>query len=652
MKILVGLSLILCLVNLVYLLTFDNNVHRALSFTIVLLVASIPLAMEIVTTTTLAIGSKQLAGEGAIVTNLQAIEEMATMSILCSDKTGTLTLNQMKIQKDACVIYESNETVDSVLVMAALGTKWNEPPKDALDRLTLGEVNHDLLRPYTMQDHIPFDPEIKRTESTVTNADNGESFQVSKGAPHVILKLVAANDPIMQNTVEKNVADLGAKGIRSLAVARTVQGEWKMMGLLAFLDPPRPDTKETIQEAIRYGITVKMITGDHLLIARNTADVLEMGSNIQSPDSLPTLDPETKEEPTDLAKTYGTLCIESDGFAQVYPEHKFLIVKCLQEMKFTVGMTGDGVNDAPALKRADVGIAVADSTDAARAAADIVLTRPGLSAIIHGIVVAREIFQRVSNFITYRIAATLQLLFFFFISMLWFHPSDYTQPPSSELEDGETWPKFFHVPVLMLMLITLLNDGTMVTIAYDKTVPSPAPSTWNLPVLFMVSSVLGAVSCISSLILLHALLNSWDEDGLIQRMGISGIQYGQIVTAIYLKVSVSDFLTLFSARTGGRFFWSGERARPATPLLLGCVVALGLSSFFSLFWPDSDPDEVLVEGLKNNVGLFFFVWVYCLFFWVVQDIFKVLTFVVSLINSKEVQSYDEVSSLTRSLCCL
>lgn len=290
----------------------------------------------------------------------------------------------------------------------------------------------------------------------------------------------------------------------------------------------------------------------------------------------------------------------------------------------TVGMTGDGVNDAPALKRADVGIAVAGSTDAARAAADIVLTEAGLGCIIEGIVIAREIFQRMSNFITYRIAATLQLLMFFIIAIFAFHPSDYQQP--AELEQDLPWPDFFHMPVLMLMLITLLNDGTLISIAYDYADASPTPNKWNLPVLFVVSSILAAVSCASSLLLLDFLLDSWNPDGFFQQLGIGGVQYGQITTAIYLKVSVSDFLTLFSARTGRSFFW---KTAPAPVLLIAGLVALSLSSLLSIVWPDTQPDGVLTEGLQDDLGLFLFVWILCLLSWLIQDLCKVLVYRVS-----------------------
>lgn len=275
------------------------------------------------------------------------------------------------------------------------------------------------------------------------------------------------------------------------------------------------------------------------------------------------------------------------------------------------------------MKRADIGIAVAGATDAARAAADIILTQEGLSTIIHGIELARQIFQRISNFITYRIAATLQLLFFFFIAVIAFHPSDYEQPPEEILQEGEAWPEFFHMPVLMLMLITLLNDGTLITIAYDKAQASETPNRWNLPGLFLASSMLGFVSCFSSLILLYFMLDSWNEDGFFRSLGMEGVQYGQVVTAMYLKVSVSDFLTLFSARTGPKFFW---QVAPAPILLIGGVIALSLSSVLALFWPSSKPDDILVEGLKDDKGLFAFVWIYSALFWLFQDALKVATY--------------------------
>ncbi|EFJ47201.1 hypothetical protein VOLCADRAFT_61631, partial [Volvox carteri f. nagariensis] len=672
MAVLVLTSLTLCLTAFGYLLGRHTGFREALSFTVVLLVASIPIAIEIVCTTTLALGSRELSAHGAIVTRLAAIEDMAGMNMLCSDKTGTLTLNKMVIQ-DECPTYLPGVDRHQVLQTAALAAKWREPPRDALDTLVLGAADLPSLERHQQLDYMPFDARSKRTESTI-RAPDGRMFKVSKGAPHIILGLLDPADAEQQGVrqaVEAHVKALGRRGIRALAVAQTdsPDGPWHMVGLLTFLDPPRPDTKRTIERALEFGVDVKMITGDHLLIAKETARVLGLGTNIQEPAHLPMVDAEGKA-PKDLGKKYGKIIMEADGFAQVYPEHKYLIVEALRQNGFAVGMTGDGVNDAPALKRADVGVAVQGATDAARAAADIVLTQPGLSTIIEAIVVARSIFQRMQNFINYRIAATLQLLTFFFIAVFAFPPSKYMPPGElppvrggprerrcgsdklvkggdAESEPGRTarggegshksgraltpcrtgldeepWPSYFRMPVLMLMLITLLNDGTLISIGYDYVKPSHMPEKWNLPALFTTSIVLGMVACGSSLLLLWAALDSWNPDGIFQRWHIGGVQYGKITTMIYLKVSVSDFLTLFSARTHGGFFWS---VRPS-PLLLGAAgVALSLSTALASAWPRGHLDKQPVEGLAYGeyTLLPLWIWIYCIFWWFVQDALKV-----------------------------
>jgi H+-transporting ATPase len=631
--VLVVLSMVLCITVFIYLVLMVP-VIEALSFTVVLLVASIPLAIEIVTTTTLAVGSKDLSKHGAIVVQLSAIEDLAGMAILCSDKTGTLTLNQMEIQ-EATPIYCAGESQYSLLRYAAMAAKWKEPAKDALDTLILNAVDFASLDDMEMLGHMPFDPQIKRTESTLRDNATSEVFKTTKGAPHVILKLVkdqysktatSEDDHVasaegsssrvgieesnqyknaseekkapseiclndisdLEKAVERDILDLGARGIRSLAVATTrspakparnisdminiesdeIKGDkWRFLGMLTFLDPPRPDTKATIDSAHENGIAVKMITGDHILIARETARKLGLGERITGMEHLPILNEETKQKPENLGEDYGDLCLAADGFAQVFPEHKYLIVECFRELGYKTGMTGDGVNDAPALKRADVGIAVSGATDAARAAADIVLTQPGLSTIIDGVVTARQIFLRIQNFVTYRISASLQLLTFFFIAVFAFQPNEYEPQDTENIPgwpDSQPWPAYFKIPVILLMLITLLNDGTMITIGYDYASARDEPEVWNLPALFAVGTILGSIACVSSLLLLWVLLDSWNPNGLLQQAQIGGLSYGQVITGIFLKVSVTDFLTLFSARTGDKWFWT----TPPSPILL------------------------------------------------------------------------------------
>jgi H+-transporting ATPase len=633
MFVLVAISLTLCLTALFYLIfARDVSFKRALSFAVVLLVASIPIAIEIVSTTTLALGSRELSKYGAIVSRLQAIEEMAGMNMLCSDKTGTLTLNKMMIQ-DYCPTYgEYAKDMAAVVQYAAMAAKWKEPPKDALDTMVLGAVDMDSMDAFTMVDHTPFDPTLKRTESHIKGPD-GKEFKVTKGAPQIISKLV--NDDMISQRVDAEVHNLGSRGIRALAVARTIDDQmtkWTMLGVLTFLDPPRPDTKATVDAALEKGVDVKMITGDQVLIAKEMSRILGLGTNIPDAAGLPSMDKDGKI-PKDLGEKYGKMILEADGFAQVYPEHKFLIVEALRQQGFAVGMTGDGVNDAPALKKADVGIAVSGATDAARAAADIVLTEPGLSVVIHAIVIARCIFQRVKNFINYRIAATLQLLLFFFITVFAFHPDEYycnttgsnkwlhgigvvgevpqpnTGGPDGEIIVGsseEAWntflepireiycPTFFSLPVILLMLITVLNDGTLISIGYDNVNPSPRPEKWNLRVLFLISSVLGTVSMGSSLLLVWAALDSPNPGSLFDKMGLPVPDYGQVVMMIYLKVSLSDFLTLFSARTNPGPFWSMV---PGKLLMGAATISLAISTVLACIWPTGKVDEVPTQGL-------------------------------------------------------
>jgi len=229
------------------------------------------------------------------------------------------------------------------------------------------------------------------------------------------------------------------------------------------------------------------------------------------------------------------------------------------------------------------------------------------------------VFMRIRNFITYRVAATLQLLVFFFIAVFVFHPIDY-QPANDP--DNASWPQFFHMPVLMLMLITLLNDGTLIAIGYDNVKPEKTPMKWNLPAIFTIGSVLAAVACLSSLMMVYFSLHSWESGSLYQLLGLGSLSYGQITTSVYLKVAVSDFLTLFSSRTGGDWFW---KVRPSNLLIGAASFAISMSLILALAWPSSDPDGITTIGLGRRAPYALFVWIlfYCIVWWFVQDACKV-----------------------------
>ena len=315
MMFLLGISFFLCIIILIYLLVRGEPGAKAIGFVVVLLVASIPLAIEVVTTTTMAIGSRQLVAKNAIVARLAAIEELAGMNMLCSDKTGTLTLNKMMIQEETPIFKEGLNQYE-VLRQAALAAKWHEPPKDALDTLVLGAADLPSLDPeFEQVDYLPFDPVVKRTEGTIKSKKDGSTFKVTKGAPHILVAL--CTDEAVKARVGKLVDEFAERGIRSLAVARTLPGKleaWEMLGILTFLDPPRPDTKETLFKAMEYGIDVKMVTGDHRAIAKETCRQLGLGTNVLNAEGLPSMGADGKAP--DNLKEYAPMIIEADGFAQ------------------------------------------------------------------------------------------------------------------------------------------------------------------------------------------------------------------------------------------------------------------------------------------------------------------------------------------------
>ena len=415
------------------------------------------------------------------------------------------------------------------------------------------------LDAYEQLDYSPFDPSIKRTIAEIKGPD-GRAFTVTKGAPHVILGL-SENRKEVGEAFEAEVEDLAQRGIRALAVAVQYKGEaMNVVGLLTFLDPPRPDTKETIRRAGLYGCQVKMITGDHGAIAKETARQLGMGTDILRADALPTLDP-SQPLPKTLGEDYGEMIEGVSGFAQVFPEHKFLIIEALRQRGWVVGMTGDGVNDAPALKRADVGIAVEGATDTACAAADIVLTAPGLSVMIDAIVIAREIFQRIKNYLVYRVAVTFQLLMFFTLCIFFFEPAKFGF--TDDDVKGDHLPDFFNLPVLALVLIVILNDFAIISIAYDYVEASSIPETWTLKVVFTMACWVGTVAVIGQMSMVGMLLNAHKngDEGFL-----GSFSYGQIMTAVWLTLSLLDFLSVMSSRVAAGFFFSRVvRREPPTP---------------------------------------------------------------------------------------
>jgi H+-transporting ATPase len=393
---LIVLAIALVIVIVMVSLFRNQDIFEILQFALVLIVAAIPAALPAVLSVTMALGSIALAKSKAIVSRLVSIEEMAGVDVLCADKTGTITKNELTVGE---LRPFANFTEDDVLAYGVLASR--EEDQDPIDNAIIlktrnSESISDRIEEFKVGNFKPFDPVIKRTEATLKDS-KGKELKVSKGAPQVILALLKNKEKISQE-VDEYVDSFAAKGYRALGVACALSQEgWQFVGLIALFDPPREDSEETIKTAQSMGVNVKMVTGDHIAIAKQIAGRVSLGTNIVLPSSF-------EGKPDSVAQK----AIEAaDGFAEVFPEHKYNIVDSLQKNGHIVGMTGDGVNDAPALKKADAGIAVAAATDAAKSAADIVFTKPGISVIIDSIKESRKIFQRMNNYSIYRIAETI-----------------------------------------------------------------------------------------------------------------------------------------------------------------------------------------------------------------------------------------------------
>ena len=540
-----------------------------LEFALVLLVAAIPVAMPTVLSVTMAVGARLLAKKEAIVTRLAAIEELAGVDVLCSDKTGTLTQNKLTLGDPFSV---NNIPADQVILWAALASRAED--KDTIDLAVIGGVKDEkALKGYQVVHFQPFDPVHKRTESTVKAAD-GTQFFVTKGAPQVILEM-SANVGEIKAAVEKAVNEFAARGFRSLGVGRADQeNAWQFVGVLPLFDPPREQAKATIANARQMGVDVKMVTGDQIAIARETAKQLGLGTNILDASALgDTKHHETAQSAESIEK--------AEGFAQVFPEHKFHIVDVLQQRGHIVGMTGDGVNDAPALKKADCGIAVFDATDVARAAASIVLMASGLSVIIDAIKESRRIFQRMNSYAIYRITETLRVLLFMTLSILVFN--------------------FYPVTAVMIVMLALLNDGAILSIAYDNVHYKDKPESWNMRLVLGISTVLGVIGVVSAFGLFY----------LGER--VFHLDRAHIQTLMYLKLSVAGHLTIFLTRTRGPF-WSIRPAPVLWVAVLGTQIVATLIAVYGLFMT------------PLGWGWALFVWGYALAWFLVNDRVKLLAY--------------------------
>ncbi|KAF9982247.1 hypothetical protein BGZ75_006370 [Mortierella antarctica] len=551
----------LVLVVLIIIIQFINfrddpvrgQVLKILGPVLILAVAAIPVGLPTVMAVTMAVGARGLAAKQVIVKRLAAVEEMSSLSILCSDKTGTLTLNELTFDEPyLCEGYSATDLLLYSYLASEFGA--NDPIEVAVRQAA--ELQVPVLRNrvatnkvpgYEISHFVPFNPSVKYTQATVRDLQQGTTFKVAKGAPQVIIKLVGGDDA----AAVRAYVTMAKRGLRALGVARTVAGtddQWTLVGLAAMLDPPRPDSAETIARCQRMGITVKMVTGDQQIIAKEVSRRLGLGRVI--------LDASHLSDASISEEVASERFYKADGFAEVTPEHKFRIVDALQKRGLLVGMTGDGVNDAPALKKANVGIAVHGCTDAARSAADIVLLAPGLSTITEGILASRAIFQRMRSYALYRITSTVHFLMFFFVVVLVY---DWT------------------LPARLLILICILNDLATLVIAVDNAQISPLPDKWRVGQLIFLSCFLGVL--LTGLSFGHFFYFR-NTHGYLPYPEASGDSVDRRLDSImYLHISSAPHFLIFSTRLTG-YFWESVPSLMFTGVIVGTqVIALVMVIF-------------------------------------------------------------------------
>jgi H+-transporting ATPase len=532
-----------------HIATPENSSINLLHYALILLIVGVPVGLPVVTTTTLAVGAAYLAKEKAIVQKLTAIESLAGVDVLCSDKTGTLTANQLSIREP---FVAEGVDVNWMMAVAALASSHNVKSLDPIDKVTIltlkryPRAKEILSQGWRTEKFTPFDPVSKRITAVVYK--DGVEYTCAKGAPKAILNLsnCSKEDADMYKA---KTTEFARRGFRSLGVAvREGQGDWQLLGMLPMFDPPRDDTASTIAEAQVLGLSVKMLTGDAIAIAKETCKMLALGTKVYNSERL--------IHGGLSGTTQHDLVEKADGFAEVFPEHKYQVVEMLQQRGHLTAMTGDGVNDAPSLKKSDCGIAVEGATEAAQAAADIVFLAPGLSTIVSAIKIARQIFQRMKAYIQYRIALCLHLEIYLVTSMLIINET---------------------IRVELIVFLALFADLATIAVAYDNAHFEQRPVEWQLPKIWIISVILGLLLALGTWVIRGSMY--LPNGGIIQN-------YGNVQGILFLEVSLTENWLIFVTR-GGETWPSWQ--------LVGAIFGVDvIATIFTVFgW--------LCGGSSNNV---------------------------------------------------
>jgi H+-transporting ATPase len=526
------LGVIASLLVSAYALWIQAGLLLILTFAVIFLMGAVPVALPAVLTIVQSVGAMELARKGALVTRLAAIEDAASIDVLCLDKTGTITQNKLSVA--GSVPFFEHRPEDVVALAAAASLEEGLDPIDLAVREYAAATGIDL-QGYRQVAYTPFNPALKRTEAVIE--DDGKRFRVVKGAAQVVLTLCRGLDRQTRERAERLVEDFSRKGSRILAVARSEGADpddLTLVGLLPLADPPRPDSKQIIAEVRRLGIKPLMLTGDNLAIAKEVALQTGIGGNIIRLVDIEGLSAEER------VRAVG----ESDGFAEIYPEDKYKIVQILQARGHMVGMTGDGVNDAPALKQAEMGLAMSNATDVAKASASVVLTEPGIGVIIAAITISRQTYQRMLTWVLNKVIKVIEFVGLLTLAFFWLHE--------------------IVLSLLGMSLLVLANDFVTMSLATDRVTHTPNPNHWNVRNITLASLIPGLLLVGEGLLVIFLGLNYFQ------------LPWEQLRTLVLLNLVFNSQFRVLIVRER-RHFWS---SRPGRELLV--LSAATIAGFFLL----------------------------------------------------------------------